>query len=573
MMNCNTRFFLRQLASSSLVASVCALGIVSAAQAQVVLGPLVQVTGADPFASCTADNVHQQETAFGSVLFPNTAIEPWVAVDPKDSSRFLVGHQQDRWSDGGARGLVGVVSNNGGGTWTDTIPPNVSDCTGGDFPRASDPWTAFANDGTAFFFSLVLNPAKPFTPFGARKGGMLMSKSTDHAATWGAPTALIINNSPHVLNDKNSVTADPTENGLVYAVWDQLSVFPHTDEGAALLAQNEGIPIARELLNSKAGASSVCEPFTKPPCKGGAPFYKFNFTGPSLLSMTTNNGATWSAPRAIYSPGTNKQTIDNLVQVTPNGDVYDFFTAINVTPAVLNIGYVRSSNKGMSWSLPSFATDIQVAGVVSPDSGQPLRDASILYAVSVNPVSGVIYLAWQDDRFSSASCITSGTPSPGIPIDGVVFSRSLDGGVTWSAPIKINKTPANANPCREQAFVPAIVATGNGAAVVVTYYDFRNDTGKPTGFEGADYFAVICNTTTDCSNPVNWGDEQRLTTTTFNILDAPVARGHFLGDYMGLAASGLTTVIPVFGIPTGLNMVAEYTRTISGLPLAASVRR
>ena len=169
-----------------------------------------------------------------------------------------------------------------------------------------------------------------------------MSRSTDHAATWGDPVALQLNNSPQVLNDKNSMTADPTDNGLVYAVWDQLSVFPPTDAGAALLAQNEGIPIARQLLNSKTGGSSVCEPFTKPPCKGGAPFYKFNFTGPSLLALSTNNGVSWSAASAIFSPGTNAQTIDNLVVVTPQppGNVYDFFTAINVSP--------RSSTSPMS---------------------------------------------------------------------------------------------------------------------------------------------------------------------------------------------------------------------------------
>ncbi len=502
-------------------------------------------------------------------LYPNTAIEPWLAVDPTDQSRLLVGHQQDRWSDGGARGNVGAVSGDGGGTWTDTVPSGVTECAGGKYARASDPWTAFANDGTAFFFSLVVDPAKPppQTPFGARHGGMVMSRSTDHAATWGAPVALQLNNSPHVLNDKNSVAADPTENGLVYAVWDQLSVFPPTDAGAALLAQNEGIPIARQLLNSIAGGSSVCAPAHKPPCKGGAPVYKFNFTGPSLLAMSANNGASWSAASAIFSPGTNAQTIDNLVVVTPQppGNVYDFFTAINVTPSGLSIGYVRSSNKGISWSAPSFAADIEVVGVVSPDSGQRLRDASILYAVSVNPVSGAIYLAWQDDRFSGATTCT--TPTGTIPIDGIVFSQSLDGGATWSAPIMINQTPTNAtNPCRQQAFIPAVVATGDGNAIVVTYYDFRNDTNTPAGFEGTDYFAVICNTGTDCSNAANWGDEQRLTTASFNILDAPVADGHFLGDYMGLAASGTTTVVPVFGTATAPNTTVEYTRVFSGLP-------
>jgi hypothetical protein len=278
MINRTTCLFLRRLASGSLVATACAIGFASTGQAQV-LGPLVQVTSADPFASCTSDRVSQQVNTFGSTLFPNTSIEPWVAVDPTDSSRLLVGHQQDRWSDGGARGLVGVVSSDGGATWTNTIPTGITQCAGGNALRASDPWVAFANDGTQLFMSLFLNPAKPTTPFGARMSGMGMSRSTDHGATWSAPVTLIANNSPHVLNDKNSVTADPTKNGLVYAVWDQLSVFPPTDAGAALLAESDGVVIARQLLHSAVGNSSICVPFTKPPCKGGAPLFKLLLRG------------------------------------------------------------------------------------------------------------------------------------------------------------------------------------------------------------------------------------------------------------------------------------------------------
>jgi hypothetical protein len=204
--------------------------------------------------------------------------------------------------------------------------------------------------------------------------------------------------------------------------------------------------------------------------------------------------------------------------------------------------------------------------VVTPDSGGPVRDASTLYSVAVNNVTGAIYLAWQDFRFSTAKCTNPGVPN-GIRIDGIAFSQSTDGGVHWSTPIMVNQTPANAtNPCRQQAFVPAVVATGDGNAIVVTYYDFRNDTDAG-GVEGTDYFAVICDASKkDCSKAASWGDEQRLTKASFNILDAPIARGHFLGDYMGLAASGPNTVYPVFGIATGKNTTAEFTRSISGLP-------
>jgi hypothetical protein len=573
----------RQLAKGSFAASVFAISFVSTGHTQV-LGPLVQVTGPDPFTSCTKDNVGQQETTFGSVLYPNTVIEPWVAVDPTDASRLLVGHQQDRWSDGGARGDIDALSNNGGATWTNPIPPNppnVTECTGGKDARASDPWVVFANDGTALFMSLVLNPAKPQTPFGARQSGMFASRSTDHGQTWSAPIALITNNSPHVLNDKNSMTADPTENGVVYAVWDQLSVFPKTDEGAATIAQNDGVVIARESLNAAVGNSAVCVPFG-PPCKlgkGGAPFHTFNYTGPTLLALSANNGASWSPAAAIFSPGsgttpgTGKQTIDNLVQVTPDGTVFDFFTYMDTTPLptgspIVNIEYIKSTTKGLNWSTPTFVTDIQVAGVVTPDTGGPIRDASTLFAVSANPVNGAIYVTWQDFRLSGATCTPPlASPSFTIPVDGVLFTQSIDGGATWTKPIQINKTPANAtNPCRQQAFVPAVVASGDGTTVVVTYYDFRNDTNSPAGFEGTDYFAIFCSTASDCSKAASWGNEQRLTTASFNILNAPIARGHFLGDYMGLAASGPTTVYPVFGIATAPNVTVEYTRSISGLP-------
>jgi len=330
-----------------------------------------------------------------------------------------------------------------------------------------------------------------------------------------------------------------------------------------MLAQGEGIPLARALLNASAGASAVCVPASKPPCKGGAPVYKFNYTGPSILARSTDNGANWGPAAVIYSPGTNAQTIDNIVQVLPNGNVLDFFTAINVTSEGVNIGFVRSANKALNFGLPSFATDIQVAGVVSPDSGQPLRDASILYSVAVNSATGAIYLAWQDDRFASTLCAT---PTGSVPIDGIAFIQSLDGGQSWSEPIHINQTPPNANPCRQQAFIPAVAASGDGNAIVVTYYDFRNDANNPAGFEGADYFAVICKTASDCSQAANWGAEQRLTTASFNILQAPVAGGHFLGDYMGLAASGPTTIVSVFGMPTSQNITAEFSRAILGLP-------
>jgi hypothetical protein len=524
-------------ARSRKVAVTCVLGIAASiaaltpAAAQT-LGPLVQITTDDPFATCTADNVAQQESALGpsAVLFPNTAIEPWVAIDPT-TQNLLVGHQQDRWSDGGSRGLVGNLSTDGGGTWTETIPGGVSECTGGKFARASDPWVTFSPNGHAFFSSLVVNPGR--VAFEALNSGQLVSRSTDHGATWEAPITLITDGA-NVLNDKNSITADPNDTDFVYTVWDRLVL--GASNGAV---GSDGVAIAQSRV-------------PRTPTFGIGPHPS---RGPTLLSRTTNGGDTWETPRVIFDPGVDAQTINNQTVVLPSGDVLVFFTEF-LTNGDVNIAFVRSTDKGFTFdATPTIATDIQVVGTVTPDEQAGVRDAAALFSVNVNSANGALYLVWQDCRFGTHDCTSS------TPVDGVAFSQSLDGGKSWSTPVMINKTPSNGNVLREQTFIPAVTSAGNGE-LIATYYDFRNDTSAD-GQELVDYFAVFCTpVTADCTKAANWGNEQRLTTSSFNMLDAPIAAGHFLGDYMGLVASGFN-VWPVFGTVTGHNLTADFTRKIT----------
>ena len=104
---------------------------VSAPMAQE-LGPLTRMTGGSPFAGCTADQVAQQV----GVNYPNTEIEPWVDANPTDPRNLIAGWQQDRWSNGGSRGLLAGVSRDGGATWRLVRVPGTSACTGGIYKRA-----------------------------------------------------------------------------------------------------------------------------------------------------------------------------------------------------------------------------------------------------------------------------------------------------------------------------------------------------------------------------------------------------------------------------------------------------
>jgi hypothetical protein len=136
---------------------------------------------------------------------------------------------------------------------------------------------------------------------------------------------------------------------------------------------------------------------------------------------------------------------------------------------------------------------------------------------------------------------------------------SSDGGVTWSAPIKVNQTPRNPNPADEQAFVPQVQVAADGS-VAVTYYDFRFNDPSP----GVPTDAWIVRCASDCGNPASWHDEARLSPASFDIEQAPAARGpfgFFLGDYEGLTSVG-NTFITVFvqvnnGSPTNRTDVFE----------------
>jgi hypothetical protein len=81
--------------------------------------------------------------------------------------------------------------------------------------------------------------------------------------------------------------------------------------------------------------------------------------------------------------------------------------------------------------------------------------------------------------------------------------------------------------------------------VGVTSYDFRTNTaaaGAPT-----DDWLVRCPSSSgDCTNPASWSETH--VAGPFDIETAPVARGYFLGDYMGLTTVGsdFNTFLPFF---------------------------
>src|SRR5215470_4425607 len=96
----------RSLLAPALITITMSIGAsigLPAAPAAAAVSPAVRVSGATPYAGC-------QVPLVGGTLYPEAEVEPSVSADPAHPARLVGVWQQDRFSNGGARGLVAGYS-------------------------------------------------------------------------------------------------------------------------------------------------------------------------------------------------------------------------------------------------------------------------------------------------------------------------------------------------------------------------------------------------------------------------------------------------------------------------------
>jgi hypothetical protein len=134
-----------------------------------------QVSGVDPYANCTAG------AGQGDTSFPSAEVEPFIAASPLVPGNVIGAWQQDRWNDGGSRGLVSAYSFDGGRHFQQSTLPFTTCAPGGlNYGRASDPGIAFDRTGIAYSVAVVFDG-----PFGTCiRNGIAAARSFDGGKTW-----------------------------------------------------------------------------------------------------------------------------------------------------------------------------------------------------------------------------------------------------------------------------------------------------------------------------------------------------------------------------------------------------
>jgi hypothetical protein len=447
-------------------------------------GAEVKVSGPSPLTGCTAG-----ASADFASAYDNTEVEPQVAVNPINPNEMVGASQQDRWPDGGARGLSSWMSLNRGASWTKLPDVPWSACQGGPtrFGRVTDPWVSYDRAGNIYFIGQPIDSAD----LGLSAIAVTSFDRTTNA--WRAPQIIQEDvGDRFAFNDKVSITGDPTRAGYAYATWLRYS---HPADGR----------------NSPT-----------------ADFHSFAFRGTPMFSRTTDGGQTWSTPIEMRHSNTYLQ--GSQIAVAPDGTLYNvaanLFTGAVASEQTVYMSVMRSNDVGLHWSAPVKIAPLGFDQLVVPDDGFPIRAEDFLPDIAISPVNGDIYVVWADPL--------------GTAVNKVVLAKSTDGGRHWTGPTVVSTGGPSV-----QAYNHCIEVTNSGT-VVLTYYDDRNNV-LGDGIATTDVWIRHSHNGTQ-----TWEPEQHLHgpfdhyTAPISFFAPGVPRGLFLGDYMGLETISGDDVIAFF---------------------------
>src|SRR5438132_3848743 len=351
--------------------------------------------------------------------------ETAIAVDPNNPNR-IVGGANDyvtrTWSC-----FVGTTpcsalgdaysgtyySNNGGSSWCcnsspnsnyvptidpsqiGTLIPGVEHLVDGPYDAGGDPALAFDSQGHVFYVGNAFNRNTPPNAEAVNKGTFDGSGNL----TWGSPTFINPTTSPSTFNDKPWIAVDShvgsTFQDRIYVTWTRFIFNPHN---------------GRYVQSPIAFVSSS---------DGGA-----TFTTPKLISGNV-----------LYDQGSRPV-------VGPDGTLYVFWDG-STRLAQLDSEYmVKSTDGGATWSVPTAVST--VADIL------PLRNTAFRvnsYPAAAAAPNGDLYITWTgevpNDNTTNAGTtdcayfIVGSTTVRANCHSAAVYSKSTDGGATWSDPVKV----------------------------------------------------------------------------------------------------------------------------------------
>lgn len=264
-----------------------------------------------------------------------------------------------------------------------------------------------------------------------------------------------------------------------------------------------------------------------------------------FISYSRDGGATWSSPVQVSDPANNYSS-HPVVQVASDGSVYVTFMQLDngcyCNPPRQFVD--RSTDGGVTWGPDQLVTgaqttpvgaldveghDLVLHGGTDPEAGVEVNNFPVMAVAPNHP--DTVYIVWNDGRWDTGFEIYQ---HPGKHGD-IAFTRSTDGGATWSAPTRVNDDQL-ANGVDQ--FMPAIAIAPDGT-IGVSWYDRRVNTA-------AYLYDVFYSQSTD--GGTTWSRNERVSDASSDPMVGPNAEGvGDLGEYRSMVLG------PDYALPSWLD--------------------
>lgn len=396
-------------------------------------------------------------------LEPGPQSETTIAIDPKDPTKIVAGSNEIVRNP-----MRGYYTSDGGATWGAVdlpLPPPLTK-TGVDF--GSDPGVAWDLRGEVYYSYIVVFFTHNFTAVSGSE--MAVAHSMDAGHTWTA-TYFALQSHANPFDDKPMIAVDtnpgsPFKN-TVYVAWD-LTGTDHEDGDAILVSHStdHGLTFSSPVAASPAAGEKAKGVI------GADPFV----SGDGVLYVAYNN------------------FVDSRIQLTWSSDGGHSFGSVQ-TIATDQIGFdiaVPSQNSRHALLYPA-------CGASPRDPDHP-------------DGHGYLYCSWIDGN------LTKGVD--------VLFARSVDGGATWSSPLRVNDDPVTAVNDHFNQWLAVDPTTGR---IHLSWYDTRLDS---TRHSTNVFWAQSTN------HGLTFQPNVRITTAPTNERTLGADHGNQYGDYEGIAAFG-----------------------------------
>ena len=241
---------------------------------------------------------------------------------------------------------------------------------------------------------------------------------------------------------------------------------------------------------------------------------------------SADGGLTWTSPLKVSTAaGAQKLNHGVNIHTGPNGEVYMAWSIYDTWPSdETAIGFARSEDGGVVFA-PATRIIGNIKGIRASLTGKNMRVhsfPSMAVDNSTGPHRGTVYLVWPNVGYPGINT--------GSDID-VYLIRSTDGGISWSAPLRVNQDPAGSG---KQHYFPWITCDPVTGGLCVIYYDDRNvGSAEATAFVSYSY-----------DGGLTWTDMQ-VSDYTFTPEPIPGLAFSYFGDYLGIQSNNMK-VYPVW---------------------------